>query len=170
MWIRLFRVKSDSVIWNHLEMPQNHNRQWSGYLNTSECLREECKHTEGRKENKCTIGFKLDCRTLAWNDQVAGFETIELESIEWSIWGCPRLWFVFNTLWLYFELLRLQYNSLHILSSLITVEYDTIWLRIQYDLVVIFNHNNNILKCHQNAQIWYHSGSVYAIFGHVFNY
>ena len=70
----------------------------------------------------------------------------------------------------YFELLWLQYDWLHILSSFIAVEYDTIWLRIQYDTVVIFNHNNNILKCHWNAQIWCHSGSVYAIFGHLFNY
>ena len=54
----------------------------------------------------------------------------------------------------YFELLRLYYNSLHILSSLIAVEYDTIWLQIQYDMVVVFNHNNNILKCHRSAQFW----------------
>ena len=57
----------------------------------------------------------------------------------------------------YFELLWLYYHSPHILSSLITVEYDTIWLRIQYDTVVIFNHNNNILKCHRSAQFWYRS-------------
>ena len=48
-------------------------------------------------------------------------------------------------------------DSPHILSSLITVKYDTIWLRIQYDTVVVFNHNNNILKCHWSAQFWCHS-------------
>ena len=58
----------------------------------------------------------------------------------------------------YFELLWLHYDSQHILSSLITVEYNTIWLWIQYDVVVIFNHNNNILKCHRNAQFWCCSG------------
>ena len=54
----------------------------------------------------------------------------------------------------YFELLWLYYDTPHILSSLTTVEYDTIWLRIQYDMVVVFNHNNNIHKCHRSAQFW----------------
>jgi hypothetical protein len=61
----------------------------------------------------------------------------------------------------YFELLWLHYDSLRILNSLITVEYDMIWLRIQYDTVVIFNHNNNVLKCHRNAQFWCHSSHIW---------
>ena len=48
----------------------------------------------------------------------------------------------------YFELLWLQYDSLHILSYLITVEYDMILLWIQYNTVAIFNHNHNVFKMH----------------------
>lgn len=50
--------------------------------------------------------------------------------------------------------------SLYILSFFITVEYGTIWLWIQYDIMVIFNYYNNILKCYQNAQMWCCSGPL----------
>ena len=58
-------------------------------------------------------------------------------------------------------------DSPHILSSLITVEYDTIWLQIQYDTVVIFNHNNNILKLPPKCAVLVPFQPVCAIFGHV---
>ena len=41
----------------------------------------------------------------------------------------------------YFKRIQLQYASSCILSNMITVEYDTITLWLQYNMMCIFNHN-----------------------------
>ena len=41
----------------------------------------------------------------------------------------------------YFKRIWLQYASSHILSNMITVEYDTITLWLQYNMMPVFNHN-----------------------------
>ena len=41
----------------------------------------------------------------------------------------------------YFKRIQLQYASSRILNNMITVEYDTITLWLQYNMMPVFNHN-----------------------------
>jgi len=45
-----------------------------------------------------------------------------------------------------------------IIIWLITYSEFLDYSQVQYDTVVVFNHNNNVLRCHQDAQFWCCSG------------